>query len=164
MFVITAKFNKRKVISALIAAVVIAAVLIICFSGGGSSGGTASPASLTAIVKNNDQRVAYLESFGWQVSAEPVDQQEIIIPKEFSDVYVQYNELQTEQGFNLKDYCGLEAVRYTYQVTNHPTAQGTVVADIIVYRNQVIAGDIQCLSADNGFMAGLQYPNTSGSV
>ena len=159
MFIITAKFNKRKVIAALIALVVIAAVIIILVSGG--SGGTDAPAaSLSAVVKNNEQRVAYLESFGWKVSSEPIDQQDIIIPKEFNDVYTQYNEIQKEQGFNLLEYGGLEAVRYTYQITNHPTEDGTVVADIIVYRNQIIAGDIQCLSSD-GFMAGLQFPDVS---
>ena len=159
MFIITAKFNKRKVIAALLLLVIIAAVVLICVSGGGQE---SSPVSLAAVVKDNQQRVAYLESFGWQVSDEPIDQQDVLIPKAFDDVYSRYNELQVEQGFDLSKYSGLEAVRYTYSVSNHPTAKGSVVADIIVYRNQIIAGDIQCLSSKDGFMAGLEFPK-SGS-
>ena len=158
MFIITAKFNKKKVIAALIVLVVLVAAVVLIVTGGGGDGSPA--ASLTAVVKNNEQRVSYLESFGWQVSQDPIDQQDIIIPKEFNDVYTQYNEIQKAQGFDLQKYGGLEAVRYTYQVTNHPTEEGTVVADIIVYRNQVIAGDIQCLASD-GAMSGLAFPTGS---
>ncbi|MGM9520939.1 MAG: DUF4830 domain-containing protein [Oscillospiraceae bacterium] len=154
MFIITAKFNKRKVIAALLILVALVAVIVICLSSGGDE---ASPASISAAVKNNSQRVAYLRSLGWEVSEDPIDTQTITIPRDFNEVYEEYNELQLSQGFDLSKYCGLEAVRYTYQVTNHPTADGSVVADIIVYRNQVIAGDIQSISSD-GFMAGLVYP------
>ena len=156
MFVITAKLNKKKIVAAILVVVIIAAAVTIILTGRSSSK-EAGSGSIGATVKNNEQRVAYLESFGWEVSAEPIEEQTITIPKSFDDVYSEYNDIQLQQGFDLSQYQGLEAVRYTYQVTNHPQTTDTVVADIIVYRNQVIAGDIQCVSVD-GFMAGLQFP------
>ena len=42
-----------------------------------------------------DQRIAFLEQFGWEVEAEPLEVREIHIPEEFDDVYTRYNELQS---------------------------------------------------------------------
>ncbi len=160
MFVITAKVNRKKIMAALLGVVILAAVLILVFSGIRKRG-DAETAALTAVVKNAEQRVAYLESFGWQVGA-AVEEQSITIPREFNQIYTEYNTLQKRQGFDLTQYGGLEATRYTYEIKNYPGVTGTVVADIIVYRNQVIAGDVQHVAAD-GFMTGLAFPGT-GSV
>ncbi len=154
MFIITAKLDRKKVIGGALILVVLAAAAILLFS---PSGKARSAGDFDAVVKTNEQRVQYLESFGWKVSAEPIEEQRITIPRDFSRVYDRYNTLQKEQGFDLKKYAGLEAVRYTYEITNHPSAAGKVVADIIVYRNRVIAADIQSVSAQ-GFMEGLTFP------
>jgi hypothetical protein len=42
-------------------------------------------------------------------------------------------------------------------VLNYPDYDDTVVADIIVYNNMVIGGDIQATAMD-GFMSGLEFP------
>lgn len=152
MFIFTAKFDKNKVIvAALVLFVIIAAVVIL------SSGSKEEVITTSATVKSNTERVDFLKSFGWEVSDDPIEEQSVIIPKTFSDVYSDYNELQTSQGFDLTEYAGLEATRYTYEVLNYPNADSKVVADIIVYRNKVIAGDIQSVSL-SGFMTGLKYP------
>ena len=154
MFIITAKLDKKKVIAGAFLLVVLAALLILLLS---PSDKAKSAGNFDAVVKTNAQRVEFLESFGWKVSPEPIEEQRVTIPKDFSKVYDKYNALQKEQGFDLKKYSGLEAVRYTYEITNHPSASGRVVADIIVYRNKIIAADIQCVGAD-GFMEGLTFP------
>jgi len=155
MFVMTAKVNKRKLLILLAALIALAAAVSLIVSsvkkGAAASGG--------AVVKDNGQRVAYLRSLGWEVAEEPVDQQSILIPRDFSGVYAEYNKLQKAQGFDLEKYGGMEAMRYTYSVTNHPTGDTSVVADIIVYRNEVVAGDVQSTALD-GFMAGLSYPKS----
>lgn len=152
MFIFTAKFDKNKIIVAfLVLAVVIAAIVIL------SSGSKDEVITTSVTVKSNDERIDFLESFGWKVSADPIEEQSVIIPKTFSEVYNDYNELQTSQGFDLTEFAGLEATRYTYEVLNYPGADSKVVADIIVYRNKVIAGDIQSVSL-SGFMSGLKYP------
>lgn len=151
MFVLTTKFDKRKITLALavIAIVAVAIIIISLFSGGDA----AESVSMDAVVKSNEQRVTYLNSLGWEVEEDPLEEQTVIIPQEFGDVYAEYCRLQTEQGFDLSKYAGLEATRYTYKVLNYPSGED-VVADMIVYRNKVIAGDVQSTALD-GFMAGL---------
>ncbi len=158
MFMVTAKLDRRKVIGGALALVALIAAAIFIFGGGG---GSETAAKINATVKSNAQRVKYLESLGWQVETEPVEEQTVTIPRDFSEVYEDYNALQKSQGFDLKKYAGFEAVRYTYEVKNHPTATGRVVADMIVYRNKVIAADVQSLSAENGSMEGINFPTSS---
>ena len=159
MFIFTTKFNKKKAIVAvlILAAVLIAVILIAGAIGRSNASKAKETASLAAVVKNNDQRVNYLKSLGWEVDKSPLEEQKVIIPREFSDVYKKYNEIQKSQGFDLQRYGGIEAQRFTYKVHNYPGAAGNVVADIIVYRNEVIAGDVQS-NAFDGFMVGLRYP------
>ena len=155
MFVFTAKFNRKRALAIILAAAVVIAAVIL-FAGTRDRGGsepTAGAAS-TSGIKTNEDRVSYLQSFGWQVSPQPIDEQEVVIPRKFTEVYKNYSELQKKQGFELSKYSGLEAKRYTYEIKNYPSGEGDVVADIIVYRNTVIAGNVQS-TALNGFMHGL---------
>jgi hypothetical protein len=160
MFIFTAKFNKKKAIAAvlILAAILIAIILL---AGGGDktkdNANASETAALSAVVKNNEQRVNYLKALGWEVEQNVLEQQKIVIPREFTEVYKNYNEIQQEQGFDLSKYGGAEAMRYTYRILNYPGATGTVVADIIVHKNEVIAGDVQSNALD-GFMAGLEFP------
>lgn len=159
MFIFTAKFNRKKAIAIVLALAVLLIVIIMIAANSGKESNTSETAALSAVVKNNEQRVNYLNALGWEVEKEAVEEQTVVIPREFSDVYANYNALQKAQGFDLSKYGGLEAMRYTYKVLNYPGATGTVVADIIVYRNEVIAGDVQSNALD-GFMVGLEYPKT----
>lgn len=144
------KDKKRIIVAVLLAAVVISAIFLL-------NNGSASESSPSIVVKDNADRVNYLESYGWKINPEPVEEVTIIIPKDFDEVFQDYNSIQLEQGFDLSKYAGLEAVRYTYSVTNYPGDETSVVADIVVYRNKVIAGDIQSTALD-GFMHGLNLP------
>lgn len=148
------KDKKRIIVILLLAAVVLCSAILLL--GDNQSAGTNSPSN---IVKDNNDRIAYLESYGWKVNSEPVEEITVTIPKDFDAVFEDYNKIQLEQGFDLSKYSGLEAIRYTYSVTNYPTGDNNVVADIIVYRNKVIAGDIQSTALD-GFMHGLAMPKT----
>jgi hypothetical protein len=153
MFIFTAKLSRRR---AVIALVILAAVLctVVLLAGKRSEprpGLAASPA------KTNEQRVRLLTDLGWQVSPKPVEEQTVVIPREFTDIYEEYNDLQISQGFDLKKYGGLEATRYTYEVENYPDCADRVYADMIVYKGKLIAGDVQS-SALDGFMRGLEYP------
>ncbi|MDR0838581.1 MAG: DUF4830 domain-containing protein [Oscillospiraceae bacterium] len=152
MIIVTAKFNrKRAVISVVALAILLAAIVVL------AGRRDAAASAIAAVAKNNGERVAYLKSFGWEIDEVAIEEQDVVIPREFSDVYRQYNEIQTQQGFNLAKYGGVEAVRYTYKILNYPDADVSAVADIIVYRNEIIAGDVQSSKLD-GFMHGLAYP------
>lgn len=102
-------------------------------------------------VKNADDAINFLSQYGWSVDETPVEECEITIPKEFDKVMTTYNEIQKQQGLDLTKYQKKNAKRYTFKVTNYPDYEGTVYANVIVYRDKVIAGDI-CSSDSRGFI------------
>ena len=106
-------------------------------------------------VKTNEDRVAFLSQFGWEVKSRPVEECEVTIPSEFDKIFAGYNEIQKRQGLDLSDYKKKKVKRYTYEVTNYEGANGTVYANVIVYRNRVIGGDI-CSADVTGFIHGFE--------
>lgn len=102
-------------------------------------------------VKSNDDRIMFLRQFGIEVDATPVEEEKVTIPGEFDRIFVSYNELQKQQGLDLSKYRRKSVERYTYKVTNHPDYDGTVYANVIVYRGKVIGGDL-CSADVNGFV------------
>ena len=111
----------------------------------------------TAAAATNEQRVAYLNSLGWQVEPEPVKTQQVTVPADPSEVFLRYNELQVSQGYDLLQYSGQELTRYVYQVTNYPDSSGTYYATLLVKDGQIVGADIAS-SAKNGVMHGLKMP------
>ncbi len=109
-------------------------------------------------IKTNEDRIAFLSQFGWQVKNDPVESKEVTIPPSFDKIYTGYNELQKQQGLDLSKYKNKEVTRYTYEVTNYEGYEGTVYASILVYRNRVVGGDV-CSADVNGFAHGLINPN-----
>lgn len=95
----------------------------------------------------------FLEQFGWQVDATDVKTVQVTIPAEFDKVFVGYNELQKRQGLDLSKYRNKTVTRYTFVVTNYPDAEGTVLANVLVFRRRVIGGDI-CSADVTGFVVG----------
>ena len=106
-------------------------------------------------VKNAEDAVSFLSQFGWTVNAEPVEVKTVTIPAEFDKVFSAYNELQKEQGLNLTKYKNKEVTRYTFTVTNYEGYDGTVYANVLVYRNRVIGGDV-CSADVTGFVQGFE--------
>lgn len=165
MFILTAKMSRSSIIAAIVAAaVLLVAVVVILVSRGGTEAYNGDEAMNTAAAdKNttaatNEERVAYLESFGWKVQNEPREFLEVAIPEKFDKVYEKYNEIQKEQGFNLEKYRGKRVMKYTYDVLNHPSANGkSVYATLLVYKSKVIGGDV-CSAELSGFMHGFAMP------
>lgn len=115
-----------------------------CWGRGAAASAAVSPKG----VRTNEDRIAYLESYGWSVSSDPIAVEELIIPEQFDETYSQYLELQASQGFDLTDYCGKRVKRYTYEITNYPTGESGIQAGLLVYKSTVIGGDV--LSAQLG--------------
>lgn len=105
-------------------------------------------------IKTNEDRVEFLRQFGWEVSAEPKACVEVKIPSEFDKVFAGYNEIQKRQGLDLSKYKNKNVMRYTYEVTNYDD-DGVVYANILIYRNRVIGGDI-CSADVTGFIHGFE--------
>lgn len=109
-------------------------------------------------VKNSSDGIKFLSQYGWEIDETPIEECEITIPKEFDKVLTTYNEIQKQQGLDLTKYQKKTATRYTYNVTNYPNYEGTVYANIIIYRGKVIAGDI-CSADSRGFIHTLSMPS-----
>ena len=105
-------------------------------------------------VKSADDRVNFLSQFGYTVESEPVESVEVTIPKEFDKVFAAYNELQKGEGLDLGRYKGKTVMRYTYKVTNYPGYSDPVYANLLVYKNKVVGGDV-CSADPSGFAHGL---------
>ena len=106
-------------------------------------------------IKTNEDRIKFLAQFGWQVEPDAVESIEVTIPEEFDKIFTAYNELQKRQGLDLGKYKKKNVQRYTYKITNYDGYDGTVYANILVYRNKVIGGDV-CSADIKGFMHGLE--------
>ena len=150
MFVMTAKVDLRKIliILAAVAALIIGALVFF----GGSEEAVSTGA---ATVSGNDARVQFLKALGWEVSASPVESSQVRIPQEQTELYERYNALQKSLGYDLSQYAGKAVMRYVYKVNNYPGAEEPVYATLLVYKNQVIGGDITDTSA-KGVMQGLK--------
>jgi len=112
---------------------------------------------LDAKLKTNEQRVALLESCGWKVNPEPRSEREVQIPKTFDDTYQAYNAIQLSQGLDLTPFQGKRATLYIYELTEYPTGEQGVTANLLIRRNRLIAADISAAEAD-GFVHGILQP------
>lgn len=114
------------------------------------------PDILTAeTVSTTEERIAFLLECGWEADPDSETTQDIHIPERFTAVYENYNDLQLRQGYDLTEYAGRDCTLYSYTVLNYPDDSQTVIADIYVYKNRIIGGDVHSTSL-NGFMIALK--------
>ena len=155
MLIWTARFSRKKAILTVIAMGIVMVVLILLTGRTESGSSTAQPA-----LTENNQRVEYLRSFGWEVVEEPVETLQFLLPEKLEEPYLSYNELQLSQGFDLTACLGKQVERYTYTVTNYPERPERVQANLYICEDYPVAGDICCPGA-GGFQTGLAFPEAS---
>ena len=153
MMVMTAKVDIKKIIVALAAIAGVVIALILLLGGGNSSAPTAAPS-----LASNEGRVEFLKNLGWDVSASPVESGQVRIPKEQNEVFSRYNTLQKSAGYDLSQYAEKTVMRYVYKVNNFPGATEPVYATLLIYKDQVIGGDVTNTAA-NGSMHALTKQN-----
>ena len=158
MLVMTAKVDKKKIILVLAGAAVLIAVLIMLFGGGDEAAASAAPSMST-----NDARVQFLKDFGWDVAASPVESGQVRIPEADSEIFDRYNALQKNQGYDLGAFSGKTVMRYVYKIKNYPGASDPVYATLLVYKDQIIGGDITNTSA-KGVIQGFKMPSNTQST
>jgi len=159
MFVLTAKLSKSKLIAA--GVILIAAVLLIVLL---ATAGNGPAADSTPMGSTNDERVAFLATFGWSVNAEPTETQKVRIPDTAdNEVFARYNDLQKSQGFDLTEYAGKEVMRYVYEILNYPDATNPVFASVLVLDGRVIGGDITNTAPD-GVIHGFSKPQAESQI
>ena len=126
MVVMTAKLSKKKLICALLVVAALAALLVFCLRNPGGEG-------------KNDDRLAFLSSFGYSVRGEPVQVQQVKIPAEPSEVFDRYNALQLSQGYDLSRLAGRSVTRYVYELESE---DGAWYATVLEHRGQIVGGDV----------------------
>ncbi len=155
MFIVTARIPKKRLIAGAVTAacccLVVVAALILTLGGR-----AVTAAAEVTNIRSNDDRIAYLNDLGWQVSPEAVRTEELMIPDSFDQSYAHYLALQSEQGFDLTRYCSKRVKRYIYDISNYPTGEAGMQAALLVYKNRIIGGQIQ--SADGSVLHGLTMP------
>lgn len=104
-------------------------------------------------MKTNEDRVAFIESFGIKVKSEPTSEETFAMPDDFDRVIAGYNQIQKTQGLDLTKYARKRVTHYAYEVTNYDY-DGTVYVNLLIYRNRIIAADISSLDG-GGFVSGI---------
>ena len=157
MMVMTAKVDMKKILLGLAAVAALILALIALLGGGNDTAQTSAPTA-----SSNDARVKFLTDYGWEVTTSPVESSQVKIPDQTSDVFERYNALQKTQGYDMSKFAGKKVMRYVYKINNYPGATEPVYATLLVYKNQVIGGDITDTAA-KGRIRGFKMPegNTS---
>ena len=107
-------------------------------------------------IKTEQDVVAFLQQFGWQVEGKAIEVKDVTVPAEFDKVYAGYNQVQLAQGLDLARYKGKTLTRYTFKVTNYEGHEGTVYANVLVWRKKVVGGDICSAEITGGFVQGFE--------
>ena len=159
MIVFTAKLTRRKLVSGILAmCILICSVVVLVRNSSRDEdvlvAGNTQSVQTNAKIRTNDERVAFIESYGWSIDKEPIEFMEVKIPEKFDGVYDEYNSIQKQQGLDLTKYSGKRVMRYTYKVNNHPSNEEGVVVNIIVWKNRIIAADVSSPKL-GGFMHGI---------
>lgn len=159
MLVMTAKVDKKKLLMIIAAAALVVLGLALLF------GGKDAQPTISTGVSNNDARVAFLKEFGWDVTTSPTESGQVRIPSGSNEVFSRYNELQKTQGYDLSTYAGKTVMRYVYQINNYPGATEPVYATVLIFKNQVIGGDVTS-TGTGGSIRSFQMPasDTEGST
>ena len=115
LYVIHMRFTRRKLLLTAAALVLVTGMTLLlagCFH-------SSTPREEISLA-TNDQRVAYLQGLGWQVSQEPVETLDLQLPEDLKPQWGDYLKLQEKQGLPFGDCAGQTVRRFTYTVTNYP--------------------------------------------
>ena len=153
MMVMTAKVNPKKIFLVLAAVVAMILAVIWLWPAGD---GTQTP---TAKITTNDDRVAFLANLGWDVTVTPTETMQVRIPENDDAVFRRYNDLQKSQGYDHSAYSGKAIMRCVYRINNYPGATEPVYATLLIYKDQVIGGDVTNTSP-GGTVRSLQRPSS----
>ena len=157
MFVVSLSSKKvKRALSFFFAFTVVITGAVVLFTG--SRGNAQNNASLlvNSTAENMQQILEYISQLGWEVSTEPDEIREIVIPTEFDETYNKYNEIQLSQGYDLSKYAGERVKSWSFTVLNYPGYENKecIKLNLLVCDGEIIGGDV-CSVELNGFMHSL---------
>lgn len=108
------------------------------------------------------KRQTFLHELGWEVPSDHDSVKTVLIPEEWDEVYLTYNKLQKQQGFDLTMYKGMQVQVYTYHILNYPDHEDDdhIYCHLMLCDGHLIGGDVSSTAAD-GFMQGLSLIHNS---
>ena len=161
MFVYSVKTSKAK-IAAFVAAFAAVTVALVMVIGRGEKPAATDDSAVNYKAESAAERTAFLSQFGWEISEDPIEVSEVIIPENFDDGYTEYAAMNKAQGLDLEMFKGVRAKRWTYRILNYPGLEGSesVQANLLIYDGRVIGGDV-CSLEQGGFIQGFDFPVNS---
>lgn len=163
MFVVSFKRDniKRLIVSVLIAVIIVVGTYFMLTGNSKNADNASRENGISMKAADNSDRIAFLSQFGWEVSEDPIEVSEVIIPDEFDETYEKYNEIQKQQSFDLSEYSGERVKKWTYEIKNYPSMEnsdGIIRANLLVFNGVVIGGDVCSIELD-GFMHTFDFPD-----
>lgn len=143
--------RRRMALMSLALGLVIGSALLLV----GCFGGDKETEVITAAT--NEERVAYLEGLGWQVEPQPIETLDLQLPEKLEGEWDAYAKLQKGQGLPFSEFAGQAVKRYTYTVTNYPEIPQGVQANLYLWGDQIIGGDV-IFTGHGGFQTDLAFP------
>ena len=143
--------RRRMALMSLALGLVIGSALLLA----GCFGGDKETDVITAAT--NEERVAYLEALGWQVEPQPIETLDLQLPEKLEGEWDAYAKLQKGQGLPFSEFAGQAVKRYTYTVTNYPEIPQGVQANLYLWGDQIIGGDV-IFTGQGGFQTDLAFP------
>lgn len=165
MFVISVKSDifKKLSVFALVCVFGIIGGIIAVSSNETATVGNFKDASIKG--STHQERADFFRQFGWEVSDEPLEIKETVIPEEFDETYEKYNSIQKEQNLDLEKYKGSRVKSWSYEVLNYPgyeNSDGVIRGNLLTYNGKIIGGDI-CSVELGGFMHGFCKPESEAT-
>ncbi len=90
---------------------------------------------------SNKEISEFADFFGLKIDDEPIYVKNIVIPSNFNDIYLQYNDIQKHIGLDLNKYKGESCTLYSYEIIS-PENKKNCVLNVIIQNNLIIGGDI----------------------
>ena len=154
MFIVSAKFEPKKALRWAIAAGILLLAVILTLR---HFQDAPSPGEEPVTAATDQERVAYLESLGWEADPAPTETLTFSLPQPLSEAYEEYNQLQLEAGFDLTPYQGMTVDRSCFTVLNYPNQEDGVLVHLLCREGELIGGDLCSVRLD-GFLTGLIFP------
>ena len=145
--------RRRMALFSLALGLVIGSALVLA----GCFGGDKEAEIITAAT--NEDRVAYLQGLGWQVEPQPIETLDLQLPEKLEGEWDAYAKLQKGQNLPFSEFAGQAVKRYTYTVTNYPEIPQGVQANLYLWGDQIIGGDV-IFTGQGGFQTDLTFPKT----
>lgn len=157
MFTYSFRMKKSTIITVVLSIVVVILTVILIPVGGKAV--QTYQANSAPTCKTNEERVEWIKSMGWEIEEQPSSEIQVMIPRQFDEIYSQYAMAQRQQGYRIDKYKGKTATKYCYIATNCEEAKGNAVISILQYKNKIVAADISSVEL-GGFLKPLKAIET----